>query len=194
VTRMLAAEGLEAAGELAERAREMVRGWLESPLRAELSERGTTLRAEVPLLVELGGSIMRGKIDLLGKPIEGPPAVVDFKTDHLNGDDPADRAERYAMQRDLYAVATAAASGVETVRVAYVFLERPAEPVIQELGPEEIEAARADLEATIGQLAAGSFEVTGTPTWDLCHDCPARARLCPSPAPPPGRPRRVAAP
>jgi ATP-dependent helicase/nuclease subunit A len=185
LARMLEAEGLEAEGPLAQRARAMVRGWIDSPLRAALGGRGTRVRAEVPLLLELGGSIMRGKIDILGEPIDGPPTVIDFKTDGLNDDDPVEHAERYAVQRDLYAVATAAATGAETVRVAYVFLERPAEPVILELGPEEIKAARANLETTVAGLAAGSFEVTGEPDWPLCHDCPARARLCPTPAAPP---------
>jgi hypothetical protein len=57
--------------------------------------------------------------------------------------------------------------------------------VIRELGPGEIEAARANLESTLAGLSAGSFEVTAEPDWPLCHDCPARARLCPSPAAPP---------
>jgi ATP-dependent helicase/nuclease subunit A len=184
LARMLAAEGLEGEGPPAQRAREMVRGWIDSPLRAELDARGTRVRAEVPLLLELGGSVLRGKIDVLGEPSGGPPTVIDFKTDRLDGD-PADRADHYAVQRDLYAVATAAATGAETVRVAYVFLERPAEPVIRELGPGEIEAARANLESTLAGLSAGSFEVTAEPDWPLCHDCPARARLCPSPAAPP---------
>jgi ATP-dependent helicase/nuclease subunit A len=186
VARMLAAEGLEADGDR-QRAREMVLGWIESPLREKLSERGTDVSVEVPLLVELGGSILRGKIDLLGKPINGPPTVVDFKTDRLDGDDPGSRGLRYQVQRDLYAIATAEATRSETVRVAYVFLERPGEPVVQELGPPEMEAARAELEATVGQLAAGSFEVTAAPTWELCRDCPARRRLCSNPASPPGR-------
>jgi RecB family exonuclease len=185
VDRTLAAAGFDAGSPQAGRAGEMVRGWIGSPLREELGHRG--VRAEAPLLVELGGSVLRGSIDVLAEPIDGPPTVVDFKTDRLDGTDPADLAVRYEVQRDLYALATAKATGAETVRVVYVFLERPSEPVVQELGPAQIAAARRDLEATVAELAAGRFEVTDTPDWPLCRDCPARRRLCSNPAPPPGR-------
>ena len=31
-------------------------------------------------------------------------------------------------------------------------------------------------------VSAGEFEVTSTPDWPLCNDCPARRRLCSGPA------------
>ena len=48
-----------------------------------------------------------------------------------------------------------------------------------------IRAARDRLEEMVAEIAAGRFEVTAEPTWELCRDCPARKRLCPSPAEPP---------
>ncbi|MEK6277787.1 MAG: UvrD-helicase domain-containing protein [Actinomycetota bacterium] len=183
--RFLRAEGLDSGTGHLERARELVGGWISSPLRAELSQRGTRLRPEVPLLVELGGSVVRGSLDLLAEPREGPPTVVDYKTDRLEGADPVEHAARYEVQRDLYALAAAAATAADRVRVAYVFLERAAEPVAVELDAAAIEAARARLEATVGEIAAGRFEVTDSPDWPLCHDCPARRRLCSGPASPP---------
>ena len=42
---------------------------------------------------------------------------------------PAERAARYATQRAIYALAVAEARGADEVEVAYVFLERPEEPV-----------------------------------------------------------------
>jgi hypothetical protein len=57
--------------------------------------------------------------------------------------------------------------------------------VVEELGPAMIEAATARLESVIAEISAGRFEVTASPTWELCRDCPARRRLCPSPAAPP---------
>jgi len=86
------------------------------------------------------------------------------------------------VQRDLYALAVVEATGAENVRVAYVFLERPDEPAIEELDRERIAAARGGLEAVIEEIAAGRFEVTEEPDWPLCHDCPARRRLCSGPA------------
>jgi hypothetical protein len=73
----------------------------------------------------------------------------------------------------------------ERVRVAYVFLESPGEPVVDELDGPAIEAARQRLEEAIASLSAGRFEVTESPTWELCRDCPARKRLCSNPAAPP---------
>ncbi len=165
----------------------MVRGWIDSPLRSELEGgAGGGVRSEVPFLVELGGSVLRGKIDLLAEPSREAPTVVDFKTDRLDGGEPAEYAGRYALQRDLYAVATQEATGAESVRVAYVFLERPEEPVTEELDRAAIDRARAELEEIVAELAANRFAVTDEPDWPLCNDCPARRRLCPSPAPPPG--------
>jgi hypothetical protein len=171
------------------RARELIEGWLGSPVHEEVGRRGSRVSAEVPLLIELGGAVVRGSIDLLAEEPGAAPLVIDYKTDRLRGADPAELAERYSLQRGLYALAAAEATGAASVRVAYVFLERPADPVVSELGAEDLAAARAELEAEVEAIAAGRFEVTPTPDWQLCHDCPARRRLCPSPASPPGAAR-----
>jgi ATP-dependent helicase/nuclease subunit A len=183
--RALEAEGVEPAARL-DHVLSLVGGWIGSPLRAELARPPLRLRAEVPLLVEIGGSVVRGKVDLLAESPQGPPTVVDFKTDRLDGAPPDEQANRYSLQRDLYALATSEATGAPSVRVAYVFLERPSEPVVQELDTAAIESARTRLEGIVADLASGRFEVTATPDWELCHDCPARRRLCSAPASPPG--------
>jgi ATP-dependent helicase/nuclease subunit A len=184
--RYLAARDVDLDGGALQRANEMVRGWLDSPLRAELATRGTKTKAEVRFLIELGGSHVRGTLDLLAEPRDGQATVVDFKTDRLEGADPEEHAQRYEIQRDLYALATVSATEAESVRVAYVYLERPDQPVTYELDRAATEKARADLERTVAEIAAGRFEVTSTPDWPLCRDCPARQRLCSAPASPPG--------
>lgn len=147
---------------------------------------GTKTNAEVRFLIELGGSLVRGTLDLLAEPREGPATVVDYKTDRLEGADPADHARRYEVQRDLYALAALSATEAESVRVAYVYLEKPDRPVTYRLDRAAIETARAELERTVADIAEGRFEVTSSPDWGLCHDCPARRRLCSAPAAPPG--------
>jgi hypothetical protein len=102
--------------------------------------------------------------------------VVDYKTDRLGERDPADVGGRYAVQRDLYALA-AAARGTP-VETAYVFLERPDAPMRTEFGDAQLEAARSRIEGVLAELATGSFEVTHHPHKALCADCPARERLC----------------
>ena len=103
----------------------LVENWLRSGVRSELAASGARLRPEVPFILELGGAIVRGKIDLLADTQEGP-LVVDYKTDAVDGADPAELASRYETQRDLYALAVHRASGRSApVRAAYCFLEAP---------------------------------------------------------------------
>jgi ATP-dependent helicase/nuclease subunit A len=185
-SRVLATQGLDPDAGSLKRALDAVRGWIESPLREELASARVRLRAEVPFLVQLAGSVVRGKLDLLAEPAAEAPTVIDYKTDRLDGSAPAELAQGYGVQRDLYAIAAAQATGAERVRIVYVFLERPGEPVIEELDAATIAAARERLEATLAELVAGHFAVTETPDWGLCHDCPARRRLCSAPASPPG--------
>ena len=106
----------------------MVGGWLESDLCAELRARGRA-RPEMPFILRLGDSVVRGTIDLYS-PGE-VPLVVDYKTDAVGSQGLDEVVDRYGVQREIYALA--AAQGGPRVRTAYVFLERPAEPVEVEL-------------------------------------------------------------
>jgi hypothetical protein len=135
------------------------------------------------LLLGIGGTVLRGSIDLLVERDDGPPLVIDYKTDRLNDADPAERAAHYEVQRSIYALAVAEALGVDEVEVAYVFLERPDAPAITTLGPAEMAAARAELEQTIAQISAGDFPVAPPDErdWALCRGCPALRGLCSGP-------------
>ena len=179
-----------------------LRAWLGSDLLADRitgnESLDTTVRAEVPFLLRIattngGGpagngpvlaSILRGSIDLLVERPGEPPLVVDYKTDRLNGGAAADRAVHYGVQRDVYALAVAEARGAAAVEVAYVFLERAEEPVLQTLDAAEIEAGRGRLAATIKRIGQGDFPPAAPERreWALCEGCPALGRLCSGPA------------
>jgi ATP-dependent helicase/nuclease subunit A len=180
-----ASEGLDPdSPELATAMLDPVRGWLGSALlRERVAGEANRVRAEVPLLLGVGGSVLRGSIDLLLESDGALPLVVDYKTDPLDGSDPEARARRYGTQRAIYALAVSEALGSEEVEVAYVFLERPDEPVTTVLGPAELVAARAELEETIAQIGAGEFPVAAQEdrSWTLCGGCPALGRLCSGP-------------
>jgi ATP-dependent exoDNAse (exonuclease V) beta subunit len=162
----------------------LTKAFLDSPLREEIGD--SRVSPEVPFVLAVGGTLIRGSIDLLvdmrgraaGRdPIsDGSVLVVDYKTDRLEGRAPADIVSRYSIQRDLYALA-AAARGTP-VETAYVFLERPSDSVREGFDDAGLDAARGRVEAVLGRLAAGQFKVTDRPHKALCADCPARERLC----------------
>jgi len=163
---------------------EPVRGWLESTLLRERVREAERVRAEVPILLGVGGAVLRGSIDLLAKGAGAPPLIVDYKTDRLRGEPPAERVEHYANQRDIYALAVAEALGAPRVEVAYVFLERPDEPALATLDGPSLAAARDRLAAAVERINSGSFPPAPVErrTHALCAECPARGRLCSGPA------------
>jgi len=178
-------EWREPQGELADELLAPVRAWLGSELlRERVRAPGAATRAEAPLLLKIGKATLRGSIDLLVEREGAPPLVIDYKTDRLGGSAPAGRAAKYETQRTVYALAVAEARGVDAVEVAYVFLERPDEPVVELLDREAMQRGRERLEATIGRIAAGEFPVAPAERrdWDLCNGCPALGRLCSGPS------------
>jgi ATP-dependent exoDNAse (exonuclease V) beta subunit len=130
--------------------------WLGSNFFAERIRDAQRSRVEVPLLVEVAGTVLRGSIDLLVEAEGTPPLIVDYKTDRVDGAALTDLAARYEVQQAIYALAVAEARGVEEVELAYVFLERPGEPVLATWGAERIAAGRRMLEAEIERIGAAA--------------------------------------
>jgi hypothetical protein len=160
-----------------------VRAWLESDLFRSRVE-GVGANAEVPITLDVADSVLRGSIDLLVEGDGTPPLVVDYKTDRLNGSSPQEHAARYEIQRTIYALAVAEARQADEVEVAYVFLERPDQPVRSTLGPAEMERGRELLAEMIGEIARSSFPAAPPErrSWDLCRGCPVLRVACSGPA------------
>jgi ATP-dependent helicase/nuclease subunit A len=177
------AAGLDLGTAEAEELLGLVRDWLGSPLRAEIAA-ADRVRAEVPILLGAGGTVLRGSIDLLVERADAPPLVVDYKTDRLRGEDPAARAAHYEVQRSIYALAAADSLGATEVEVAYVFLERADTPSRTTLTQTDMDAGRARIDSAVAEISAGNFSPAPEPerTWDLCRGCPALGRLCSGPA------------
>jgi ATP-dependent exoDNAse (exonuclease V) beta subunit len=172
---LLRSEGIAAAAEELDRARGMVERWLESELCSELRDARARVRPEMPFLLPIGGSIVRGAIDLYADTGDGP-LVVDYKTDSLADANPDELVDRYSVQRQIYALAVA--GGSAPVRTAFAFLDSGGYPVAAGFDGESLERAREELERLVAGVGAGRYEVTGSPHWALCHDCPARPHLC----------------
>jgi ATP-dependent exoDNAse (exonuclease V) beta subunit len=177
------AAGLDLGAPQAEELLGPVRDWLGSSLRREIAS-ASRVRAEVPILLGAGGTVLRGSIDLLVERDGAPPLVVDYKTDRLRGEDPSARASHYNVQRSIYAMAAAESLGASEVEVAYVFLERADTPVRTILTEADMSAARTHIESAVASISAGDFSPAPEPerTWDLCRGCPAVGRLCSGPA------------
>jgi hypothetical protein len=122
--------------------------WLASDFFRE-HVRPARSRAELPILLGVAGEVLRGSIDLLVERDGEAPLIVDYKTDRLDGAAPAERVGRYGVQRDIYALAVAGARETGEVDVAYVFLERPDEPVRYRFDAAELDAARRRLEDAV---------------------------------------------
>ncbi len=177
------AAGLERDGGGAEELISAVRAWLGSGLFRDRVAAGSAVRAEVPLLLGVSSSVLRGSIDLLVERDGAAPLVIDYKTDRLAGSTPASHAGRYEIQRSIYALAVAEALGTPEVEVAYVFLERPEDPVLTLLDRDAMDAGRARIAAEVERIAAGEFPPApaATRSWDLCRGCPALGGLCSGP-------------
>jgi ATP-dependent helicase/nuclease subunit A len=126
--------------------------WLGSSFFRERIQSAEKSRAEVPLLIEVAGTVLRGSIDLLVEQEGQPPLIVDYKTDRVDDEEIGKHVASYETQQAIYALAVAEALGVPEVELAYVFLERPEEPFIARWETSEIEAGREKLEAKIASI------------------------------------------
>jgi ATP-dependent helicase/nuclease subunit A len=180
-------EGLPGERREVERASAMVERWLASELCRSLARPLVRLHPEAPFLLVIGGTLVRGKIDLLAE-LDGGLLVIDYKTDAVDGAAPAALMDRYETQRTLYALAAREGmagregdAGRRAVRTAYAFLEADGPAVERTYDAEELTSARAELERLVEGIRAERFEVTPAPHRALCFDCPARERLCSHP-------------
>jgi RecB family exonuclease len=158
----------------------MVSGFLASELAGRIA-RAQSVRAELPFAYTLsvGGRelVMNGIVDVHATEPEGV-LVVDYKTNVLDGLTPAEVTEEsYATQRLVYALA-ALRGGAARAEVAYVYLERPDEPVGAVYTQADAPALEAQLTALAQGVAGGRFEPTLAPHRRLCWDCPGRKALC----------------
>jgi ATP-dependent helicase/nuclease subunit A len=140
--------------------------------------RATQVAREERFSFPLGDVLIVGAMDVFAREPDGGVLVVDYKSDRLEGVDPAELADAaYATQRLVYALAALRAGATE-VEVAHLFLERPDEPVTASYTA----ARRVELEAQLAALADGvlarRFPVTDEPQRAICRGCPAEGGLC----------------
>jgi ATP-dependent helicase/nuclease subunit A len=158
-----------------------IRGFIDAYCASELAARLATLDGaapERPFAFEHDGVLLHGRLDVLW--LDGSRAlVVDYKTNRLEDETPAEVVERdYHLQRLVYALACFRC-GVEEVEVVYQFLERPDELVTRAYQREEAPELEAQLSAAIARINAGEFRPT--PSDFACAECPALDLVCAGP-------------
>jgi hypothetical protein len=163
--------------------RDMVERFSGSELFARIA-RAPRVRTELPFAFTLAPPGAGGRSLLVNGVVDVHAAepdrllVVDYKSDALDGADPAElTAAAYSTQRLVYALA-GLRSGAERVEVVHCFLERP-----DALATAVFDSAEAaELESRLLGLASGvvegRFEPTAEPNLALCGDCPGRPALC----------------
>jgi ATP-dependent helicase/nuclease subunit A len=151
------------------------------PLRERLAA-APRVRREAPFAfaADPGGTgpLLTGFLDVLAEEPDGGVLIVDYKSDRLEGADPAEHVERdYATQRLVYALA-GLRHGAPWVEVAYCFLERPGEPVSRRYAAADAAALGEQLLELARGVLDERWPVTSAPHRELCGDCPGRAALC----------------
>jgi ATP-dependent exoDNAse (exonuclease V) beta subunit len=182
VAARIATHGVDAADADVEDVRALVTAFVDSPLRGRLGA-ARKVRTEMPFVFTLdpGGRrrplLVNGVVDVLAEE-DGGTLVVDYKTDRLDGQDPRALCDaHYSTQRIVYALAVLR-SGAERVEVAYAFLDRPAEPVIDVFEAGDAPALEDRLLELAAGVVAGRFEPAAEPHRELCAGCPGVPSMC----------------
>ena len=125
---------------------------------------------------------MNGFVDVIATEPGGGRLIVDYKTDRLDGADPAEVLDRdYATQRIVYALA-ALRDGAPRVDVAYCFLERPGEPVVRSFTAADAGALAEQVVSLARGVLDERYEVTERPApRALRRPAPAAGRCAPTP-------------
>ena len=180
VAALLEGEGLPALDSHVDDLSAMIEGFVRSELCARIG-RAERVHAELPFGFTLGTGgrslLINGIVDVHAT--EGERIlVVDYKSNRLDGEEPAEITEAaYSTQRLVYALAALRAGAAE-VEVAYVFLERPGDPVSATYQAADAPGLESELLGLAEGVLEGRFEPTDGPHRALCAGCPGRAALC----------------
>ncbi len=162
---------------------ELFTAFASSPLRERLAA-ADQVRTELPFAFQLTPDTAGGRSLLVNGIVDvhaterDRTLILDYKSDRLEGRDPAEVVESgYDIQRTVYALAALHAHAAR-VEVTYLFLERPDDPVSATYEASDLPALDARLRELAAPVAGGVFVPTANPNRALCADCPGQPGLC----------------
>jgi len=134
-----------------------------------------SIEREFDFLMEVEGLVLRGQIDLWFEDRSGS-ALVDYKTDRVSAAEAPLRAEQYAVQLRLYALALERLNG-RAPDEAYICFLRPNLAVPVDLRPSLFESPEAAVSAFREAQERQHFPLR---EGAHCVTCPHFSRLCPA--------------
>ncbi len=145
-----------------------------SPLGRRV-ERATHVEREFDFLIAIDDLVLRGKIDLWFEE-GGELAIVDYKTDAVQGPEVQERAREHALQIKLYAMAVERMTGRAPDRAFLHFL-KPNAVVEVDLTPSLIDSPEQTVRDFMDAQEKLQFPLR---EGDQCKPCPFHKDLCPA--------------
>ncbi|MBE3070758.1 MAG: PD-(D/E)XK nuclease family protein, partial [Planctomycetes bacterium] len=160
------------AADLRRRIEQAVRGFWAGPVGRRLAA-ARRVHRELPFVLGLDGTEIRGTMDLLFEDADGQWELVDYKTATPSVAPTADLAAPYELQLGLYAMAAGQWLGRPLARWSIVFLGAD---VVAEHPVTDADAAhtRSVARNHLAGIAAGRFECVARPECNHCR----YGRLC----------------
>jgi len=134
-----------------------------------------TIEREFDFLMEVENLVLRGQIDLWFED-RGKTVLVDYKTDRVGAADAPARAEQYALQLRLYALALERLNG-RAPDEAYLYFLRPNIAVPVDLRPSLFDSPEAAVRDFREAQERQHFPLH---EGEHCRTCPHFTRLCPA--------------
>ena len=160
----------------------MVEAFIASETCSRLTRAAEVRREQRFALALGGGPLLTGVFDVIALEDGARSLVVDYKSDRLDRRSPAELvATSYAQQRAIYALA-ALRTGIQTVEVVHLFLERPDDPATRTFARAELAELERSLLARTAGIMRREFSVSPEPRRAICDGCPAQDGLCSWPA------------
>jgi len=149
---------------------DMLRKLQSQPLWEAMVSSRQMLR-ELDFTLAIGGDVLRGKIDLLFEDPRGRWTIMDYKSDRLGAQGPAEHARRYQLQVLAYALAAGRYLGHPPAEAVLFFL-RTGQAVRIPTTAEALDSAKQRLEGLLAELRTARRTGRFGATASRCPSCP----------------------